>query len=480
MLSDKPTETQTLEDALEIQSTYGRPQKTFVGYNTGARTLTINLTLNEVSDLTEIANDQSKNTTFISQRKLDVEHAKEIGIYIMKGMLSAALRKKQKANQQPSAKFEEIRKQFGIQPYLSIPPIVASLRNCSFEGANLNVSPLKMASGETIAFMIFLNPGDTLWVVDGQHRRKGIQYVKEFLDYVLTYQKYPIKGPTAIYKFATKDDLSVPELQVWTDCLEQLKACTIVVEVHLGLDEHQERQLFHDLNNYGKKVDKSLALRFDASNPVNNFIVTELIDNLFSGTGFEIAEKSDWTSPGLTRQELIAINAQLFLNKTNVAGAVPPMVEPKQNKAIEFWERVLHIPFITETNSKQKTVAAQPVVLKALAKLFFDFYFGKKKWATPENAQLFLNGFTEIDYSHGNPMWRYYQLTEEERIESKIDSLKEYLPSDDEGFNRDIGQYDPNAETFRFGAKHNDIYPIIGDMIRWTIGLPNRRKEDSQ
>jgi hypothetical protein len=26
----------------------------------------------------------------------------------------------------------------------------------------------------------------------------------------------------------------------------------------------------------------------------------------------------------------------------------------------------------------------------------------------------------------------------------------------------------------RFGAKHNDIYPILGDMIRWKIGLPNR------
>ena len=26
----------------------------------------------------------------------------------------------------------------------------------------------------------------------------------------------------------------------------------------------------------------------------------------------------------------------------------------------------------------------------------------------------------------------------------------------------------------RFGAKHNDIYPIIGDMIRWKLKLPNR------
>jgi len=478
MIAEKPAPVQSLGDALSNQSSYGRPQNTFVGVNTGTQTLTFNLTLSEVVELTEIANEQSKNTAFISQRRLDVDHAKDIAVYMIKGLLSASLRKKQRLDQSITVRFEEIRKQFGIQPYLSIPPIVASLRNCSFGGTNLNVKALKTESGETIAFKIFLNPGDTLWVVDGQHRRKGIQYVKEFLDHVQTYHKYPMKGPLAIYKYATKEDLGPEELQVWADCLEQLRTCTVAVEVHLGLDENQERQLFHDLNNYGKKVDKSLALRFDASNPVNNFIVSDLIDGIFEVAGFEIVDKSDWSFSGLTRQELIAINAQLFLNKTNVAGAVPPMVEPKRDIALDFWKRVLQIPFIADESSKQLTVAAQPVVLKALSKLFFDFFFGKKKWATPENAQLLLDGFTEIDYSHENPMWRYYQLTEEERTEANLDSLREYLPSDDEGYNRDIGQYDPAAKTFRFGAKHNDIYPILGDMIRWKLGLPSRKKED--
>ena len=27
----------------------------------------------------------------------------------------------------------------------------------------------------------------------------------------------------------------------------------------------------------------------------------------------------------------------------------------------------------------------------------------------------------------------------------------------------------------RFGAKHNDIYPIIADMIRWKLALPSRK-----
>ena len=74
-------------------------------------------------------------------------------------------------------------------------------------------------------------------------------------------------------------------------------------------------------------------------------------------------------------------------------------------------------------------------------------------------------------------MWRYYQLTESERKQAGLDGLSHYLPSDDEGFNRDIGNYDANAKTMRFGAKHNDIFPILGDMIRWKLEMPNRHKK---
>jgi len=64
----------------------------------------------------------------------------------------------------------------------------------------------------------------------------------------------------------------------------------------------------------------------------------------------------------------------------------------------------------------------------------------------------------------------------EERKKYNLEGLKDYLPSEDEGYNRDMGVYDKIAHTFRFGAKHNDIYPIIGDMIRWKAELPKRSR----
>ena len=38
----------------------------------------------------------------------------------------------------------------------------------------------------------------------------------------------------------------------------------------------------------------------------------------------------------------------------------------------------------------------------------------------------------------------------------------------------DIGKF--QGGFMRFGAKHNDIYPILGDMLRWSLGLANRHK----
>ena len=160
------------------------------------------------------------------------------------------------------------------------------------------------------------------------------------------------------------------------------------------------------------------------------------------------------------------------MNKTNISGASPNQIEPKIDEINKFWESICKIPSLGKEGAKLNTVAAQPVMLKALAKLFYDFSFGRKAEANLQSK--LLENIPLIDFSHTNPIWRYYQLSQIEIIDFNLDKLEEYLPSNDEGVNRDIGLYDSNAQTMRFGAKSNDIYPILGDMIRWSIGLPNR------
>lgn len=240
--------------------------------------------------------------------------------------------------------------------------------------------------------------------------------------------------------------------------------------MHLGLNIDEERQLFHDLNNLGKKVDRNLALKFDSSNPINSFIKEHLIEEL--GIKVSEVEQKDWSKDDgtLLLKDMSAINAILLLNKTNISTATPDVKE-KFPIAKQFWESVKSIDGFGEEQGKEKTVAMQPVVLKALSKLVYDFKFNRK---TTENSDVYyhtlLEGISTLDFSHSNEIWQYYLMSPERRAEL-FPGADKYLPDEESG-NRDIGSL--NAGLFRFGSKHNDIYPIIGDMIRYKLGLPSR------
>jgi len=470
-----PTPIGKLDELLETGDTTATPYKTFIGHNLGNRSFLMSIPMHEFFRISDVANERGKNGEAVAQRKLDMSHAQRLAVYILKGLLSAAISRREIKGELVPPAMIELRERLGKQPYMSLQPIVANIRSCQPGGTNVAGYRMMTRDDETACFKVMLSQKDVLWIVDGQHRRKGMQLVFDFLDYVRVSHAYPKKG--SLYPYIDNDEVSPAELQVWQECFEVARGyCTVAVEVHLGLGIDEERQLFHDLNNLAKKVETSLALQFDKSNPINVFITEVLIDDILD---WEIVEKDivNWQEDGgaFPRKDLVAINAILFLNKTNISGATPPMVEPKKEVAIRFWNAVAGIPGLGKERARITTVAAQPVVLKALAKLCFDFAFSKRREADSErHLETLLEGIAQIDFSHTNPMWRYYDLTEEERAQHKIDGLAEYLPSEGDGKNRDIGRYDSVEKVMRFGAKHNDIHPILGDMIRWKLGLPNR------
>ena len=73
------------------------------------------------------------------------------------------------------------------------------------------------------------------------------------------------------------------------------------------------------------------------------------------------------------------MNAILSLNKTNINGATPQALEGRTETAVNFWEAVQAIAGYGEERAREKTVAAQPVILKAIAKLVFDFKFSNRR-----------------------------------------------------------------------------------------------------
>ena len=142
---------------------------------------------------------------------------------------------------------------------------------------------------------------------------------------------------------------------------------------------------------------------------------------------------------------------------------------------MNLWSRIVEIPDFGNHRAKEKTVAAQPVILKALAKITYDLNFSNRRPADADTqfTQL-LEKIPSIDFSHQNPMWNFYSLTDGKRLDAGLGTLADYLPEETQGVNRDIGSIQSGG-FMRFGAKHNDIFPILADLIRWAAGLPSRR-----
>ncbi|HCM82983.1 MAG TPA: hypothetical protein DIS76_00270, partial [Rhodospirillaceae bacterium] len=362
-----------------------RPYRVFYNNNMGNRTFLVHLPIYDFYRMSDIANEQNVNLSDddeIAQRPLDINHANKLANYILKGLIHAVMVRWKKKNKDCPEVYHQVIKLIGEQPYMALQPLVCNLRNCMRDGSNLKARPLQISTAseslEIAAYEVLLSQNHLFWVIDGQHRRKAIQFVFEFLDHILTTHIYPNKK--AIYPVAG-ERVTADEMVLWSECNEVARSyCFIAAEVHLGLNAEEERQLFHDLNNLSKKVETSLALEFDRGNPINTFIQDQLISHVLK---WPIAKKDiiNWQDDdgSITRKDLTSINTRLLLNKTNPRGAIPAVIEPRIPNAIKFWKAVQKIPYLGEPGAKNKTVAAQPVVLKALAKLAYDFSYGKGK-----------------------------------------------------------------------------------------------------
>lgn len=468
-----PQELDSLDAIAETGDVNETPFNVFIGHNLGHRVFTMSVPFREFKRISDVANDREAGP--VAQRPLDENHAKKLAVYMIKGLVSAAAMRRAVQGREVPAAFDEVLRMLGEQPYFSIQPLVCNIRSVPPGGAGANgIRGVRLGTrnGETAGFKVFLAEKHILWVIDGQHRRKGADAAMTFLEQVRQSGKYPGKGAVL---FPDKGRaVTEAEMLVWNEAYDAARSyATLTVEVHLGLDVDQERQLFHDLNRLGKRVDPSLALQFDSSNPVTLFVKRCLVGDL--AMHLADTEAKDWADDNgsLAMKDVVAVNAVAFLNKSNVSGATPAVVEPREAAVFSLWGKIVEIPNFGENRSKEKTVAAQPVVLKALAKITYDLKFSNRR---PENADelfdKFLDAIPEIDFSHKNPMWRYYELTPGERLDAGLDGLEDYMPNDGIA-NRDIGAF--QGEFMRFGAKHNDIYPILADMIRWSVELPTRR-----
>ena len=169
-----PAPLATLDDVLDGGDTSEKPMKVFVGHNLGNRIFLMSVPMHEFYGMSEVANDPTRDGDTVAQRKLDPVHANKLATYILKGLVSAAIDYREGRNQPVPEAMTTILRKMGPQPYLSMQPIVVNIRDCDVRGADIRgVRLLDKQTDETTGFKVFLSQRHVLWVIDGQHRRKG-------------------------------------------------------------------------------------------------------------------------------------------------------------------------------------------------------------------------------------------------------------------------------------------------------------------
>jgi hypothetical protein len=272
--------------------------------------------------------------------------------------------------------------------------------------------------------------------------------------------------------------LSGTELEIWSNVFELARShFTVDVTVHLGLKPEQERQLFHDLNNLGKKPDAALSQAFDQANPVSVFIRREiearnlLGDVRISDIGSKKGQKrSSEGAPTIFRDDLVSANAMLFAGATNQAGIMPSTVVPHTDYAVRFWKAVASQPHFGEEGWEEKTLLAEPVMIKALAQLAYTFHDSREKNHDLRDSFLADLEAGKLDFSPTDPLWALHRKTDAE-LEAEDPRLLDYITPEAGRKSYATWQGD---QLMSFAQNTRDIARYLGDAMRWKLGLPAR------
>jgi hypothetical protein len=449
------------------------------GFNMGNRTLGLSLTMEQFREHSDVANEAriletGGDRSEIAQRPLDEKHAKSIALYMLRGLLVAVRHNWEDEGRHVPTELEDLLSDLGEGPYQGLQPFTGNIRACAPGGADLDLE--ERSDGKLV---LFLRQGQLIYIIDGQHRRHAYELMVSWLKEMMATGKYVSKRRGAIYVREDIEDmrLSGSELEIWSAVIELARShFTVDITVHLGLRPEQEKQLFHDLNNLGKKPDAALSQAFDQANPISVFIRTEiesdkLLGNIkISDSGSKKGRKPEDNEPAtIYRDDLVSSNAMLFAGATNQAGIIASGVTPHKEYGRAFWKAVAAQDNFGEDGWEAKTLLAEPVMIKALAQLAYTFHDSREKDIKLRDHFIADLAAKKIDFSHQDPLWAIYFESDEERA-AKDPKLNDYLTPDSGRKSYAVWQ----GDRLTFASNTRDIARYLGDLIRWKLEMPPR------
>jgi hypothetical protein len=441
------------------------------GVNLGRKTLTTRMSIKRFHDWSLVGNkdirlDEEHHDEFIAQRGLIPEHAKGLAKYVLGGLVRTVI--KDMGGKPLSEYVLRIKNDLAAGPYAALQPLVCNLRHVTEQSLHISDKDLPPE-----VLKVSIDSTQKLWVVDGQHRRDGFDRVLAFLEQIIKNEKYP-SGKAALYAPAStgKDrSLSPEELEFWQLVKDRaMDECSVSVEIHIGLNEAEERQLFADLNSRSKPLQSSLVLNYDQSDAIAQISRDPAIIQ------FPIADETDskqWTSTGLPLKDIIMVN-RLLIHGANAKAATPQsQVDIKAEFVRTFWDVIQKIEGFNEPEQRTKTVAGQPVMLKALAKLAHDLAYGNSKLGGEAELKKLYHAIKtkQLTFEHSNRLWQALFISDQDRAKEFGAGINDYVHVTAQ---TKPGEYDKMNNWVRFSPAHNDIYPRLGDLIRWKLGLTNR------
>jgi hypothetical protein len=457
------------------------PLTGMAGTNLGHTTILARMTVREFCNISVVGTHATVDKEesefkgqFVAQRELTPAHAKGLALYILRGLVIAGIARRRENNRPVTVRIREIANDLAGGPYQGLQPFTANIRDWTESDYNQLVAVDK----EFALYKILLPVLIKLWVVDGQHRRHALNLVLRYLEQLLKDNAYPRAKSHNLYfsdEAGTNGAIDAETLEFWQEVYDILiEEHSITMEVHLGLNEEQEKQLFVDLNSRGKKLSASMLGEYDRSDAIAVLSAKLRDDNVITVPIFSDSDAKNWETAGLTFSDIVMVNRLLIHGANSKAPTPQALVNDKLEFVERFWTTVHAVPGFVDVDARSKTVVAQPVMLKALAKLAFDLGYGKASLQDDEALKkLFLAMLRESDlFSHDKAIWRALFLNDADRAGQFGAPINQFVYVNNQLVGK-TGNVDEDGKV-RFGHAHNDIYPRLGDILRWHLGLDNR------
>ena len=398
----------------------------------------------------------------VTQRKLDKKHSDRLAKFFFQALMEDThSRWDEEKNGPLDSDIEEILAHLNTQPFYGTQPFVAVLPGDFFNDYKVQQ---KYENVEN-RLRISLRAHQRLNIIDGQHRREALVTVSNLLNQIIDDKKYTnSRGlvPTGAQGLKKVSSGSLSFFSLARELFFEEYA--VAVQVYVNMSPDQERQLFHDLNALGKKMNITLALSFDKGNPVNQFSTRLCSMDWFTGEVVNTDNKKvEFDSPEyLSLRNLNYINALLFLNKTSINGATPTKVKPNEKSALLLWKEIVKI---SDYSDRSKCIAAQTCMLKSITKLYYRHAFSRN--AEDENQKKILDGLASIDFSIDNDFWNLTAWDEAYLKANHPKLLSDYLP--DNWKDKPTGLIVDGK--FRFTSRHNDAMTILIPILQYLLGI---------